>query len=399
MSAPGTAPRWPAWLFWILLFLAGLAWLAVESRQPGQATLLRPPSEQPLAPTATPSLTPTFTPSPTPSPTPTPIPPPTLSELAGRRGLLVGVSVGGGWLSDPAYASLLTSQFNAITPENAMKWEIIHPEPERYDFGEADVIVEFARQNGLKVRGHTLVWGNQLPAWVMEGNFSRGEWIEILREHITEVVGRYRGTQNGQTMIAWDVVNEAVASNGALFDNFWLQKIGPQYIPLAFWFAHQADPEALLFYNDNAGEGLNAKSQGIYNLVKGMVEAGVPIDGVGLQFHVGLDGVPATLELATNMQRLGKLGLEVHITEMDVRTQYRQDSLPEKLQAQAGVYRQVFNACLISPNCRAFFTWGLTDAHSWIPGLTGKEDYPLLFDREYQPKPALQAILDLLEKP
>ena len=345
----------------------------------------------------------TFLPTPSPPPTATPLPRPSLRSLAEANGLLVGVSVGAGWLSDPTYANLLTSEFNAVTAENAMKFESLHPGPQEYSFEESDAIVDFASQNGMKVRGHTLVWGNQLPEWVLEGEYSREEWIEILRQHINTVVGRYRDTQSsalegqGKTVIAWDVVNEAIGEKGELLDNFWLQKIGPSYIPLAFQFAHEADPQALLFYNDNGGEGLNPKSQGIYNLVQGLVKASVPIDGVGFQLHVGLDGVPSAGELVANMKRLADLGLVVHITEMDVRTQYRSDPLPQKLEAQAGVYRQVVEACLQSPNCQGFFTWGLTDSHSWIPGLTGKEDFPLLFDQQYQPKPALFALLDLLK--
>lgn len=322
---------------------------------------------------------------------------PALRSLAEKKGLLVGVAVAPAWLEDQEYVALLTREFNTVTPENAMKFEVLQPRPAEFDFSQGDAIVDFARQNGMKVRGHTLVWGNQLPAWVLEADYSREEWIEILRKHITSVVSHYRGENNAGTVVAWDVVNEAVGEQGELFDNFWLQKIGPEYIALAFEFAHQADPDALLFYNDNGGEGLNAKSQGIYNLVKGLVQAGVPIHGVGLQMHTAPVVAPDTPELIANMQRLGKLGLIVHITEMDVRTQYSTAPFEQKLQDQALVYRQVMEACLQSSNCQGFFTWGLTDRFSWIPGLTGKPDFPLLFDENYQPKPALDAILELLQ--
>lgn len=373
----------------IVLLLLGLT-LFLGARRAGLLDSLnverstfndRQPSPQPTAPS-----------------TPTPYPPPSLRSLAEAHHLFVGVSVAPGWLADPAYAGLLTREFNAVTPENSMKFEVLHPEPGRYDFSEGDAIVAFAKQNGLKVRGHTLVWANQLPKWVLVGDYTREQWIEILRDHITTVVGHYRGSENDRTVVAWDVVNEAVGKQGELFDNFWLQKIGPEYIPLAFQFANEADPEALLFYNDNAGEGLNPKSQGIYNLVQGLVKSGAPIDGVGLQMHTFIDGAPSTAELVVNMKRLGELGLQVQITEMDVRTQYSQASLPEKLQKQAEVYRQVIAACVQSPNCSGFFTWGLTDRFSWIPGFTGKEDYPLLFDENYRPKPALDAILEVLSR-
>jgi endo-1,4-beta-xylanase len=330
-----------------------------------------------------------------PAPTPTSLPN-SLSEFAENHGVLIGTAVTSGYLYDPQYTSLLTHQFNAITPENEMKFEFIHPEEGRYDFSAGDAIVDFARKNGLKVRGHTLVWGNQLPKWVLEANYSRDEWIGILQDHIYTVVGHFRGADNDHTVVAWDVVNEAISDQGGLFDNFWLQKIGPEYIALAFRFAHEADPDALLFYNDNGGEGLNPKSQGIYNLVQGLVQSGVPINGVGLQMHTALGSTPSSEDIQANMKRLGELGLLVNITEMDVRTQYSDLGLAEKLQQQAQVYRQAMTACLQSPNCKGFYTWGLTDRFSWIPAFTGHADYPLLFDENYQPKPAYDAVLDAL---
>ena len=348
-------------------------------------------------PPAAPTTTVPVTALPTEPAASTPDPRPPLRVLADQHGLLVGVAVAPWWLEDPQYAGLLLREFNAITPENAMKWDTIHPEPDRYDFSQGDTIVEFARHNGLKVRGHTLVWGNQLPQWMLEGKYTREQWIQILHDHITTVVGHYRGANNDHTVFAWDVVNESVSKEGALFDNFWLQKIGPEYITLAFQFAHEADPDALLFYNDNGGEGLNPKSQGIYNLVQGLVKSGVPINGVGLQMHTDTAVAPPEAELVANMKRLTDLGLQVQITEMDVRVQYINKSLSEKLQDQAGIYRRVMSACLQSPNCTGFFTWGLTDRFSWIPGYTGKPDAPLLFDENYQPKPALDAILEVLK--
>ena len=332
-----------------------------------------------------------FTRQPASTVTASPTPILSLQQLVAPRGLVVGVSVAPDWLTEPAYSRLLTQNFNGVTPENAMKWEVIHPEPDVYDFSQADAIVEFAIENDLKVRGHTLVWGNQLPDWVKQGNYSREQWIEILRQHITTIVGRY----NGQ-VYAWDVVNEAVAEDGSLFNNFWLQVIGPDYIPLAFEFAHAADPDALLFYNDNGGEGSNAKSDGIYRLVQGLKEQGVPIDGVGLQMHVGLGASPAEEELSANLQRLADLGLQTQITEMDVRIQASDAQMEQRLAEQADIYRQVFSLCLQAPSCTAFFTWGLTDGHSWIPGYTGNPDAPLLFDENYLPKPAYDALIQLL---
>ena len=343
-------------------------------------------------------------------PTPTPHLQPSLRSLAEPHGVLVGASVAPGWLFDPDYSSLLRREFNLVTPENAMKWEYIHPEQERYDFDQADFIVDFARRNGLKVRGHTLVWTLQLPDWIEQGSFTRQEWIDLLRDHIHTVVGRYRGKPGDRTVIAWDVVNEAIKPDGSYLENIWYSNIGPEYIPLAFQFAHEADPQALLFYNDSEAEGMNQKSEAVYNLVKGLKEAGVPIDGVGLEMHITLDGQPTAEDLASNLRRLADLGLIVHITEMDVRIQdgpevlFRQQSLPDRrkyssaLLAQAEVYRRVFTTCLQAPNCQAFVTWGLTDRQSWIPVWTGNPDAPLLFDEAGRPKPAYEALIEALKR-
>jgi endo-1,4-beta-xylanase len=389
-------------LFWILTLLLAVILLLVLVVAAG---FLRVSLSDAITPQSTTyNLQPSSsTPTAAPTSTPTLPPRPALRDLAEPYDMQVGVAVGYYWLEDPQYSTLLKREFNAIVPENAMKFEVIHPERDQYDFKEGDAIFSFARQNGLSLRGHTLVWGNQLPKWMLEGDFTREEWIDIMREHITTVVGHYRDLNQADparpkgTLIAWDVVNEAVGKQGELFDNFWLQKIGPEYIPLAFQFAHEADPSALLFYNDNGGEGLNPKSQGIYNLVQGLVNSGVPIHGVGLQLHTDPNVMPSPLELAANIKRLNDLGLEVQITEMDVRLQNIKGTPDEKLKAQAEIYRQALTVCLQAAKCKGFFTWGLTDRFSWIPGITGKPDSPLLFSEDYRPKPALDAIIEVFQ--
>lgn len=316
--------------------------------------------------------------------------PATLRSLAERRGLRFGTSVGGGSLTNPTYVELLTRQFNMLAVENAMKWEVIHPEAERYDFSEADKIVAFAKANGMTVYAHVLVWENQLSPWLVEGGYSRDELIDLLCRHIKTVVGRYRGQ-----VYAWDVVNEAFDPDGTLRNNLWTRGIGPEVIAMAFQWAREADPDALLIYNDVAGEGMNKKSQAIYALAQGLLKLGAPLDGIGMQMHVWLDGPPTQQELSENMQRLADLGLQVHITEMDVRTQYSSLSEAEKLTAQAEVYRSAMRACLTASNCTTFVVWGLTDAHSWIPYFYGP-DIPLLFDKSYQPKAAYYSLLEAM---
>jgi endo-1,4-beta-xylanase len=312
-----------------------------------------------------------------------------LRSLAAPRGLFVGAAAVPGFASDPFLGGLLAGEFNLLTPENAMKWETVHPEARRYDFSQGDQLVDFAVQQGMAVRGHTLVWDLQMPAWVTGSSHTRGEWIAILCTHIKTVVRHYRGW-----LYAWDVVNEAVSDDGSLADTFWKRTIGPDYIAMAFQWAHQADPGARLFYNDNGGEGLNPKSDAIFALAATLVQSGAPIHGVGLEMHTAIYHSPAPSELVQNMQRLAGLGLEVQITEMDVRLQDADDSEAVELAAQAETYRQALGACLQVVNCTAFVTWGLTDRYSWIPWWTGVPDAPLLFDEAGAPKPAYYAVRD-----
>lgn len=313
-----------------------------------------------------------------------------LRSLARARGINIGAAVAARpLLNDSLYAQTLAREFGMLTPENAMKFGPIHPARDRYDFRDADAIVEFAVANGMRIRGHTLVWHNQQPRWLTEEDFSRDELLAILREHITTVAGRYRGK-----VTAWDVVNEAIGDNGSLRDTIWLRRLGPEYLDLVFRWAHEADPEAQLFYNDYGGEGLGRKSDAIYTMVRGLSSRGVPIHGVGLQMHVSLDSFPNPQDVAANISRLAALGLHVHITEMDVRI--RQPITEEKLAAQARIYQEIVRVCLSSPNCTAFVMWGFTDRYSWVPSFFPGFGGALILDESYGPKPAYSALAELL---
>ena len=294
--------------------------------------------------------------------------------------------------NEPEYAETLSREFNLVTPENSLKFGPVHPDRDRYAFGEADLIVDFAEDHRMQVRGHTLVWHNQLPAWLTEGDWAREELADVLHDHIVTVVGRYRGR-----VVAWDVVNEAVGDSGSLRDTIWLRVIGPEYVDLAFQWAHEADPDARLFYNDYGAEGLGPKSDAIYAMVESMVQRGVPIHGVGLQMHTSLGGCPDPGAVAANIERLAALGLEVHITEMDVRIP--EPVTPEKLEAQARIYRDVLRVCVSARGCTAFVLWGFADCHSWIPDFFPGYGAGLIFDENYAPKPACDAIEDELTTP
>lgn len=208
-----------------------------------------------------------------------------LREAAQSSGVLVGAAVKPAQLSEAAYASTLAREFNMLEPEDVLKWEEVHPEPQSFDFSHADQIVDFAIRHGMKVRGHTLVWHHQNPQWLTEGKYTSGELWQILEKHIKSVVGHYRGK-----IFAWDVVNEAFdeLQPGKLRSTIWrdqpgigLAGNGSSYIERCFRWAHEADPQALLFYNEAGAEVVNPKSDAIYAMVRDFRQRGIPIDGVG----------------------------------------------------------------------------------------------------------------------
>jgi endo-1,4-beta-xylanase len=322
-----------------------------------------------------------------------------LRALAEQNGIFIGAAASSRVLrTDSAYRETLAQEFNLLTPENELKFGPLCPRLGAYDFGPAEELVEFAQANDMRVRGHTLLWHLMNPDWLKEGNYNRNQALDLLRRHIFTIMGHFRGE-----IYAWDVVNEPVEPNGGLRDSFWMHTIGPDYIEYAFRWAREADPSTRLFINDYGVEGLNEKSNALYGLLKDLLKQGVPIDGVGLQMHVSLTGAhsfatpPAVHELFDNLKRLGELGLELHITEMDVLIQGSTGTQEEKLQKQAEVYEQILSTALRNPQLKAFSLWGFTDRYSWIPRFTGSPDAPLLFDEYYQPKPAYETVYQTLE--
>jgi endo-1,4-beta-xylanase len=308
-----------------------------------------------------------------------------------------------------------------LEPEDVLKWEVVHPERESFDFSQGDQIVDFATRHGMKVRGHTLVWHQQNPKWLMEGKYTSGELAQILEKHIKTVVGHYRGK-----IFAWDVVNEAFDELhvGELRSTIWLNQPGIglggnevassaparselearsskqsySHIERCFRWTHEADPQALLFYNEAGAEVMNPKSDAIYAMVRDFRQRGVPIDGVGLQMHI--EKLRADVaSISANIKRFTALGVQVHITEMDVALPVDPSGnpRPEDLQKQADIYREVATACLSHRGCTAIQTWGFTDKYSWIGWHSKKtQGAALPFDRDYRPKPACHALRDAL---
>ncbi|BAM46412.1 MAG: endo-1,4-beta-xylanase [Amphibacillus sp.] len=297
---------------------------------------------------------------------------------------------------------LLTKHFNSITAENEMKPEHMQPEPNKFTFEVADKMIQFAEDNGMQLRGHTLVWHNQMPDWFFtdeNGNdVSREELLKRMKDHITAVVSRYKGRIH-----AWDVVNEAVEDRGEemLRKSKWIDIIGEDFIDYAFKFAHEADPDALLFYNDY-NESHPEKREKIYQLVKGLLDRGVPIHGVGLQAHWNLYD-PSYENIEAAIKRYSELGLQLHVTEMDVsvfefgdeRTDVKEPT-KEMLHLQAERYERFFDLFTkYQEHITSVTFWGISDAYTWLNDfpVRGRKNWPFVLDEKGEPKPAYHRIV------
>jgi endo-1,4-beta-xylanase len=331
---------------------------------------------------------------------------------------LIGTALNGFQITgkDSLSATLIDRHFNSITPENCTKWQFIHPEPGRYDFTLADRFVELGGEKQMHMVGHVLVWHSQTPRWVFrdeEGNpVSRDTLLARMRDHIHTVVGRYRGKID-----CWDVVNEAIGDDGEMRKSPYFNIIGEDYVEKAFAFAREADPEATLIYNDYSLPN-PVKRAGVVKMVKQLQSKGIRIDGIGMQGHYHLD-YPDPGELAASIEAFSGLGLKVMITEMDVnvlpqpgsyrgadvgtRSEMRKrldpyiaglpDSVQDALAERYKLYFEVF--CQHSKDIERVTFWGVHDGGSWLNNwpVPGRTNYPLLFDRAGQPKPACDAVI------
>lgn len=293
------------------------------------------------------------------------------------------------------YARVLKREFNAVVVEHDLKWAPLLKQENilgTYDFRKADVVVDWALSQGMEVKGHVLIWHVTSPKCLQD--LSPSELREHMKRHIFTVMGYYRGR-----IQVWDVVNEALAPDGSLADNVFLQKLGPSYIEESFRWAHEADPTAILLYNDNKVEGVDcAKSDAFYNLLADLKAKGVPVHGCGLQAHfnaagVGRNRVPTPRRVKEQIRRLGKLGLKVNISEMDVRV----SKLPPQLHqtAQRQIYHDILAAALSEPAFDGIWLWGFSDRHTWVSSFY-YDDEPLIFDEEYARKEAYYGVQDAL---
>jgi endo-1,4-beta-xylanase len=324
----------------------------------------------------------------------------TLREEAADRKFLVGTAVRPSLFTEARYVETLAREFNMVEPEDALKWWVLHPEREVYDFRQADQVVTFAEIHHMKVRGHTLVWGWTNPDWLTKLQAGPAERSELLHQHINRVVTHFRGQ-----VFAWDVVNEGFDEHGKLRASIWydqpgigLAGKGTAYIEQSLRWAHEADPQAKLFYNDGGAETLNAKSDAVYEMVRDFRRRGVPIDGIGLQMHI-FDLNPDVEGIRKNIARFAALGVEVHITELDVALPVGPggNASAEDLAKQAEIYQRIASACLQTRGCTALQMWGFTDKWSWVGSATKHtKGAAMIFDRNYAPKLAYGALRDAL---
>ncbi len=309
-------------------------------------------------------------------------------------------------------AGLVVKHFGSMTAENAMKMGPIHPEEGRYFWNDADSIMAFATKNHLKMRGHTLCWHNQTPRWLFTNasgdTVSKAVLLERLKEHITTVVSRYKGR-----IYAWDVVNEVISDNPNEFyrNSAWYKICGEDFIAKAFEYAHAADPDALLFYNDY-NEINPVKREKIFQMVKKLKDAGVPIHGLGLQGHWAISE-PTENELTKTFELFSKLGLTLQVTELDVSVYPKEHNAREKKAedyntvftvekelAQQIMYKRIFSVFeKYKSHLSGITFWNVSDKRSWLDNfpVRGRKDYPLLFDKDLQPKKAFWDVVNTIQ--
>ena len=290
------------------------------------------------------------------------------------------------------YSGIVTKEFNSITAENAMKFSGLHPAENTFFWTDADYLVAYAQTNNKRLHGHTLNWYQSMPTWVTNFSGDSTAWEKMLKTHIQTVVAHFKGK-----VAAWDVVNEYFNDNGTVRNSLWVQKLGEDYIARCFQYANQADPDVLLFYNDYGHEYSTAKRTAITNMIASFKTRGIPIHGIGLQFHLSVGQPDANISAA--IASAAATGLQVHISELDIRLNANKaQTFPfttTMASQQAAKYEHVVKAykSILAAQQYGITTWNVTDADSWIPNWQGAPDYPLPFDANYQRKEAYRGIV------
>lgn len=305
----------------------------------------------------------------------------------------VGVAVQANRLTGN-YNTVISKEFSSLTAEYEMKMDNTHPSADTYNWGPTDALVAYAEANDMQVHGHALIWHNSTPSWVVNFAGTDEEFETMIEEYITTVVTRYKGRVR-----SWDVVNEAITDGGgSLRQSVFRQKMGPDYIAKCHQFAHAADPDALLFYNDYNIEFDATKQNAMLALVDGMLAADVPIHGVGFQMHVSYN-FPSKATLQSITQKIVTRGLMVHYSELDIRANPENDLTAltdERANLQKQKVREIVEVFMEVPAEQRFAitVWGLRDSDTWLISFWGQPDWPLLFNNDFTPKPAYTGFLE-----
>ena len=293
------------------------------------------------------------------------------------------------------YRIIASNEFTGMTAENHMKMMLIHPEAARFDFTKGDEILDFAKASGKRMHGHTLVWHNQVPQWMKDFQGDQKAWEELLKNHIQTVASHYKGKIAG-----WDVVNESFLDDGSLRPSLWADHI-PDYIAKSFQWAHEADPDAILFYNDYGQDGKPKKMQAILDLVSDLKRRGIPIHGLGLQMHINVDS--KRNELQEVLDKSAATGLKIHLSELDIAVNPKNNPdfiYDEKVaSAQAEQFNFVFKSYAKIPAAQQYGItfWNISDKDSWLRGYFKRpKEYPLLFDDKMKRKPAYTTLINFL---
>ena len=327
--------------------------------------------------------------------------PGSLRTLATANGIYIGAAVNPDHFSENGYNTTLKNEFNMLVAENVMKMNALQPVEGNFNFIDGDEIIDFAELNDMEVRGHTLLWHNQVPDWIKQKNYS--ELGGVLQSHIDNVATHYNGKIH-----SWDVVNEVIKDDGTGLRNNDEDPEGYYYsiwadsptddslIKQAFYWAAAADPDALLFINDYSNETMGqTKADALYSLIAGWVGEEVPIDGVGFQLHVVESYTPDYTNIRANIDRYISLGLEIQFTEIDVRIE--EPVTQAKLENQASIYANLMQIVYDYPGVTCFVTWGVSDKYSWIPTFFPGYNAALIFNEDYIPKPAYYTLFDVLD--
>ena len=325
-----------------------------------------------------------------------------LSTLVNAQNLLkdvitfpLGASVNPRLLvENEAYRNIASIEFTSMTAENHMKMMLIHPAADRFDFSKGDEIVAFAASSGKRMHGHTLVWHNQVPQWMKDFQGDQKAWEDLLKNHIQTVATHYKGQVSG-----WDVVNESFLDDGSLRPSLWADHI-PDYIAKSFLWAHEADPNAILFYNDYGQDGHPKKMQAILDLVADLKKRNIPIHGLGLQMHINVDS--KRTEIARVIEQSAQTGLAIHFSELDIAVNPKNN--PEYIydaSAQNELFAFVFKAYRAIPAKQQYGItfWNVSDKDTWLRGYFKRpKEYPLLFDETYTKKSGYHSLINYLQR-